>query len=124
VARERFLSVDGLHESAIRALIDQYETVATDLDARVQARDEVTLHHEVIVLGTADGDARLAFIHQQLSVIKLQTQTHPACRGRIARDPGHNDSSVCIRARAFALDYTEVLSTRYINPSPRIREST
>jgi len=86
--------------------------------------DPVALRHDVIVLGTADGDARLAFIHQQLSVIKLQTQTHPACRARIARDPGHNDSSVCIRARAFALDYTEVLSTRYINPSPRIREST
>ena len=39
VAHERFLSVDGLHESAVRALIDQYETVATDLDARVQARE-------------------------------------------------------------------------------------
>jgi len=56
----------------------------------------------------ADRDARVAFIHQQLSVIELQTQAHASCRARIVHDPGHNDRSVCIRAHAFALDYTQV----------------
>ena len=34
-AYEQFLSVAGLHEGAIRALVDQHELSATDLEGRV-----------------------------------------------------------------------------------------
>jgi hypothetical protein len=89
VAYERFLSVGTLHESAVCALIDQYKKlVMGDLDAGVQARDEVTLYDHVTVVGTADGDARVPFIHQQLAVTEPQTQSHAARRMRITRDPG------------------------------------
>src|SRR4029077_340132 len=40
---ERFFAVGALHEGAVRALIDQHELVAIDLDARMQARDEAAL---------------------------------------------------------------------------------
>src|SRR5579872_3405723 len=53
---EGFLAVGCLHERAVGALVDQHELVAADLDARVQARDQVALDHDIVVLGTADGD--------------------------------------------------------------------
>ena len=46
----------GLHESAVRALIDEDEVVAVDLDARMQPRDEIAADDEIVVLGAADGN--------------------------------------------------------------------
>ena len=40
-AHEEFFAAFGLHERAVGALIDQHELVAVDLDARMQARDQV-----------------------------------------------------------------------------------
>jgi len=86
-AHVQLLSLGGLHEGAVRTLIDQCELNATDLDAGVQARDHVALDHDVVFLGATNGDARLALIHQQLAIIEPQPQTHAACRGRIACEP-------------------------------------
>src|SRR6185369_17538513 len=78
LAYEQFLSVVSLYERAVRALVDQYELAATDLDAGVQARAQAALHYDVILLGTANGDARGALVHHQLAVIEPQPQTHAA----------------------------------------------
>src|SRR5262245_28583044 len=40
---ESLLAFLGRHERAVRALIDQLELVLAELDARMQARDEVAL---------------------------------------------------------------------------------
>src|SRR4029077_12602767 len=53
-AYERFLSVGGLHVGAVGTLIDQYELVATDLDAGVRQRDPFAHHHDVQVLAAAN----------------------------------------------------------------------
>src|SRR5438046_3584902 len=90
-AHERLLAVGALHERAVGALIDQYELVAADLDARVQARDQVALDHHVVVFGPADGDARMPLIEQQLAILTAQTQPHVllgACSDRHARNHG------------------------------------
>src|SRR5438046_10766867 len=50
-ARERLPAVGALHERAVGALIDQYELVAADLDARVQARAQVALAHPAVGVG-------------------------------------------------------------------------
>src|SRR5262245_34777877 len=57
-AHEQLLAAFSLHERAIRGLIDQHELVAIDLDARMQARDQVAADHEVVVVGAADRDVR------------------------------------------------------------------
>src|SRR5580693_8898442 len=54
MAYEQFLSVAGLYEGPIRALVDQYEVAATDHDAGVRARAQVALDYDVILLGTAN----------------------------------------------------------------------
>ncbi len=48
LAYEQFLSVAGLYEGPVRALVDQYEVAATDHDAGVQARAQVALNYDVI----------------------------------------------------------------------------
>src|SRR6516165_5789520 len=73
-AHERLLAVRALHEGAVGALVDEHELVTIDLDARVQARDQVAFDDDVIVFGTSDGDARMALIEQQLPVIASQPQ--------------------------------------------------
>jgi hypothetical protein len=78
MAYEQFLSVAGLYEGPIRALVDQYEVAATDHDAGVQARAQVALDYDIILLGTANGDARGELVHHQLAVIEPQPQTHAA----------------------------------------------
>ena len=62
-AHEGFLAVDGLHEGAIGALVDEHELVAIDLDARVQSRDQVALDDEVVVFRAPDGDVRVADVN-------------------------------------------------------------
>src|SRR5436305_4081155 len=93
-AHERFLAVGALHEGSIGALIDQHELVAADLDAGVQARDEVALNHHVVVLGPADGDARMALVDQQLPILPLQAQAQVMSGARLGRDPRHHAGHV------------------------------
>src|SRR6516165_6013692 len=76
LAYEQLLSVAGLYEGPVRALVDQYEVGTTDHDAGVQARAKVTLNHDVILVGTANGDAGGVLVHHQLSIIEPQPQTH------------------------------------------------
>jgi len=96
-AHKRLLAVSALHERAVGALIDQHELVAADLDARVQARDQVAFHHHVVVLGTADGDARMPLIDQQFAILTPQPQPHVVRRPWLARNPRTMlvTSSVC-----------------------------
>src|SRR5215470_9410131 len=70
LAYEQFLSVVGLYEGPVGALVDQYEVAATDHDAGVQARAQVAFNYDVILVGTANGDVRGAIVHQQLSIIE------------------------------------------------------
>jgi hypothetical protein len=51
---------------------------ATDHDAGVQARAQMAFNYDVILVGTANGDARGALLHHKLSVIEAQPQTHAA----------------------------------------------
>src|SRR6516165_12766141 len=73
---EQFLSVAGLYEGPVCAPVDQYEVAATDHDAGVQARAQAAFNYDVILVGTANGDARGTLIHYQFSVIEPQPQTH------------------------------------------------
>ena len=61
-AHEGFITVLGLHESAIGALVDEYELVPVDLDARMEPGDQIALDDEIVVFGPPDrhpsGDAR------------------------------------------------------------------
>src|SRR3989440_4504684 len=91
---ERLLAVGALHERAVGALIDQYELVAADLDARVQARDQVALDHHVVVLGPADGDAGMPLIDQQFAILTAQPQPHVVRRPWLARNPRHHAGHV------------------------------
>ena len=63
------------------------ESVVTDLDLCMQARDQVALHHDVITLSAAQGNDRVAFVSQPIAVIKLQTQADATCPMRIAPIP-------------------------------------
>ena len=107
-----FLSVRDLHEGAVLALIDQHELVAAELDAGVHARDALARYHDVIVVGTADSDARVALIHQQLAVVELQT--HGARRGRFAE--------LSRRALTQALDARLVLAFYLFAQAPHVIE--
>src|ERR1700758_1090046 len=89
-AHERLLPVGALDESAAGALIDEHELVAVDLDARMQARDQVAFDHDVVVLGAADGDTRVPLVDQQLAVIASQPQPHGPRRTRLGRDAGNH----------------------------------
>jgi hypothetical protein len=70
--------VGALHERSVRALIHQHELVPAQLDTRMQARDQVALDDEVVVLGAADGDAGLLIIELELAVLASQAQAHEA----------------------------------------------
>ncbi len=74
------------------------------IDDRTLAFADFSGNKQFITAGNLTTDARVALIHQQLTVVELQTQAHAAGRVRIPSDPRHNDSSVCIRAHALALD--------------------
>ena len=91
---EGLLAVRALHECAVGALVDQHELVAIDLDARMQARDQIALHHHVVVLGTSDGDARVPLVDQQLAVVAAQPQAHAARRPRLDGDARHHAGDV------------------------------
>src|SRR5690242_2887659 len=52
------------------------EVAATD--AGMQARDQVAVNDDVILLSTANGDTGGPLIHHQLSVIEPKPQTHGA----------------------------------------------
>ena len=89
-AYEQFVSVSRLHKGTVRALIEQNnESVVADLDPGVHTRDEVAFHHDVIVIGAANRDARMALIYQPLVLIELQTQADAAWRVRVGRDRRH-----------------------------------
>jgi len=78
LVHEQFLSVASPYECPVCALVDQYEVAATDHDTGVQARAQAAFNYDVILFGTADGDARGTLVHHQFSVIKPQPQTHAA----------------------------------------------
>src|SRR6266513_707444 len=82
-AHERLLAVGALHE-----------LVAADLDARVQARDQVALDHHVVVFGPADGDARMPLIDQQFAILTAQPQPHVLPGAWLARNPRHHAGHV------------------------------
>ena len=67
-----------LHERAVGALIDEHEFVAVDLDARVQARDQVALDDDVVVLGAADGDCGWRSSTHQLAILH-RSRSRMAC---------------------------------------------
>src|SRR5258708_17241103 len=65
-AHEGFLAILAEHKGAVRTLIDQHEFIAADFDPGVQPRDEVALHHQIVLLGAAHRDVRTALGDQDL----------------------------------------------------------
>ena len=64
-----------LHERAVGALVDQHELVAADLDARVQAGNEVSLDDDVVVLGAPDGDAGALLVDDQFPIVAQRSRS-------------------------------------------------
>jgi len=65
-----------------------------DLDARVQARDEVARHYEVVIAATTHGKAQVALLQHQLVLREPQSQAHVARRVQIARNQSRR-SELC-----------------------------
>ena len=48
------LTLQVLHECAVRALVDEHELATTKLHFGMNARDEIALHDKVVIIGAAD----------------------------------------------------------------------
>ena len=82
---EDLLAGVGLHERAVRALVDERELVAAHFDARMNARDQVALDDDVVVLGAAERRALAAFADRDLAALVAQAQPlRPCARLRAA----------------------------------------
>src|SRR5690606_25309998 len=75
---ERLVAVASGYERAVGALVDQQELAAIELDARVQAGDEVALDHHVVLLGPADRDFRPVLIEHDLAARAARHQVRRA----------------------------------------------
>ena len=80
-ADEDLLARVRLHERAVRALVDEREFVAARFDARMDARDQVALDDDVVVLGPAERRALAPFADRDLATLVAEAQTLRACAG-------------------------------------------
>src|SRR5215471_8948879 len=63
-----------LHERTVRALVDECELVAADLDPRVHAGDQIAFDDEVVLLRAAQRRALAALADRDLSALVAEAQ--------------------------------------------------
>jgi hypothetical protein len=57
-AHEQLLALARHHERTVGGLVDQQEAIAAHFDPRVQPRNQVALHHEVILVAAPERGVR------------------------------------------------------------------
>ncbi len=86
-ANEGFFAVFADDERTIRTLIDQHEFIAVEFQSGVQPRDQIALDDEVVLLGSAHGDARTTVFYQNFLALIPQAQAQSFIRP-LARSDG------------------------------------